>query len=1710
MFAVILTSVDSTSVIVNATSLKHIDEIIAGSGTFNILEIVPDTKGASFGYYVDEQEPISTWKTTLSGFSSPAERSDYVNDLFTRLADKGILSGTETTALKYQYYDDANGLYYTEAYIVDDELDWNILRLDTSESVFVTGTFTPSEDGAYRAEYSYSPDDSGGYIQYIARFEYTQTPDYIGGAYYYAPIFTELTPETDLIGMDDTVVYQIEDEDEEIEIEIYIIIGTVGSILDGDGFDLQQQYYYVDPFQTGAPGTHNYEAIVDYRDSDDAPHDGFIVPSSGESYFTRTIEDYSYVVSGGNYDFSDSGSDVNTVHFIDVYYQAGYVNNNLFKRLVFGLEDTNLSSINVTVTVRQASSVTAGDIAAADMIYLSSGTDITQSDTDHNYTETNDIQDAQAAAIYNLAINDYPVLIDYAIIDGITEVSPPSEINTIEKLCLLSLESTDGHTGISSLSEVSVDWPSLAYMIGDTDKTFVNNNIYCFNAFSTVSLSYPDNIEVLVTELFNEPFSADVTSNGFLSILAEIQNENFLRQIAGETEMLSENITVSASVRHIINYKGRRESSQKTSIRVLDLQPAKVTASSWLTVETVQGWTDDPVDGPLPADQISIVHIATGEFIGKIEDINETYDMIYIGMSTESLNTYLGSTVYNDTHMNGLIYTNIGDTYYATIEMAGIRSQDYITVNGTKAIDGTQGTTANLFRFSGNDITKTTVTELEKFARAGYPIILADGFVSGGSINTTKVDSSSYMYQATNNIYGTYTNIISESQAAADPETVVQYLNVSKPMLDIMLAPIEYVDESTYLTSDDDGYIYLTYEISISNVTDSTPVSTTYDCRLFLDLNADGRYADNEELDDIEVRLSDGTLILPLSDEYGGEFYTLYADVDYSVKRQMPEDYVGIISWKLGIIKNGADQIHASEQGFTRIAANSNVQTIKVLQIMQEGTEGSKLNLSQQLTVNPYGSNTQLRGIDGQYYTGIYGKLIADLADFNVIIDVIENDNLEDMNDSNAILDYLSGYDMLIIGFNDVYDGIHSLGAEAIVQYINTGRSVLFTHDTTSLTQVPYENYPMAIDGSAPNSITLDGSDIVWNSVTSQYKSIDGNVDWYGSYSSTPPPYLEQDNPTYVIFMTSDIDSTNENDYFNAKAGYSGNYQIYKINNINSIYDVDDEQVTSVYSRTSLDYFKSTHSNATIVYCAPGDVSGWYRTNYSGYDLSVNGTFTKFDNGNRYNCTDMTFQDYRRGRGRTNSINNTSYDWIIYCLASDRYPDDYSVVGTYNGSTYSISGTQYYPASGAAFPTSTLYDGDPSDSYELSVIPHGIADWGYYFNTVIRDSVGLDRYGISNTMLNSIVDVTGSMSYEDIATVLSYNRGVAYTPKSGGATTVDETQGYTNYALIRFAESGNTYRYTNNNYNNRQTRNISQVNKGQITTYPYDVNTENFGGTNSTITGYGDTYMEIGLTHEQYFQINMNTDDIVVWYCLSSGGTDNNSYYDDVPNDSVNAYYIYNKSNVTYSGVGHTSNAYLYTGSSIGQEYINEAMLFVNTMIAAYRAADQNPTVEIKKDARGTTNQSTKFILVDEDVSAEEVLVLPQEIDNLQDARRAVYFRIYDPSLSGSNTITVNYYVADSNGTLIDGIDENVSPLVTDEEGLPLTTYEANSNNAVTALNGGRVYKFYLPNGNCLDKFRENGMESISIYVQIVTDTMTGPLPYDTIELKKQQLYLLS
>jgi hypothetical protein len=130
--------------------------------------------------------------------------------------------------------------------------------------------------------------------------------------------------------------------------------------------------------------------------------------------------------------------------------------------------------------------------------------------------------------------------------------------------------------------------------------------------------------------------------------------------------------------------------------------------------------------------------------------------------------------------------------------------------------------------------------------------------------------------------------------------------------------------------------------------------------------------------------------------------------------------------------------------------------------------------------------------------------------------------------------------------------------------------------------------------------------------------------------------------------------------------------------------------------------------------------------------------------------------------------------------------------------------------------------------------------------------------------------------------------------------------------------------------------------------------------------------MFVASTHAQYFQLNLDMDnnsdgesDITVWYTLDSRDVDSNGnglvdpgehtqnftstytkngtndVYEASPHDVRNNYYIYNRGNISYSGVGH---------SAVKDCTTPEVQLFINTMIMAYNSGVKAASISITDD----------------------------------------------------------------------------------------------------------------------------------------------------------------
>ena len=431
---------------------------------------------------------------------------------------------------------------------------------------------------------------------------------------------------------------------------------------------------------------------------------------------------------------------------------------------------------------------------------------------------------------------------------------------------------------------------------------------------------------------------------------------------------------------------------------------------------------------------VEITTMTTSEFVGHIDDLNTKYDMIYLGDDDKDLD-YDGNFRSDDK----VLYYHVGGNRLARYELQGLMNHDYVTNGSQKKAatvgetDSTTGTTIGSVRGSGNDITKEIKNKLVNFAKSGYPVVVAGNIYGENkkTISTTLVDNSSYIYDFLNEVKG-FDNVYKEGEITADKD-INFYAELPKPKIELSSYPPSAIGtgdgpSNEFLTGEN-----MTFQFQIIDEAQASPANAEYNCELYIDLNCDGNFSKSEKLDDIAV-MQNGNVI---KKENG--IYQLSLNTTYTVSRKIPQEYIKLMPWKLVVTNNNNSEIRTSEIGYTkRQNTTSTKNTINVLQIIPNNSAECTWNLATDTT---------------------FQNLFDKVKDFNVKISTITVGQYETQYSANAT--YLNQYNMLIIGFCDGagygsnYGGNNPTnfsenGAQRILEFANTGKSVILAHDNTS------------------------------------------------------------------------------------------------------------------------------------------------------------------------------------------------------------------------------------------------------------------------------------------------------------------------------------------------------------------------------------------------------------------------------------------------------------------------------------------------------------------------------------------------------------------------------------------------------------------------------------------------------------------------------------
>lgn len=915
--------------------------------------------------------------------------------------------------------------------------------------------------------------------------------------------------------------------------------------------------YYVSKV-TLSSGNGDYKLIDSYQRNDNGK---YVLKSSG------TMKVYRQGESGydalNSYDFiGDNAKDA----LDTVAYDGGFYNKEWFKKQVLNLSGTsryesgsasgtggNIDKLKIevtTLTVEELAKLVnpeeqayyGVDLDSVDLIYLSGKGTYTKID-DSTVNKKSRAAVARYIAKKAFGIIDdagtrsdsarVPVIMDYSFYtDNVTVKN-----KELANLALTLLRVSDTNTKLAeSIANKDSFWTK---GLGDDGyikevnkimnlnnlKEFLTENVYLYNN-SNGNTAY-----------VASDYLTDISGNAdrawiYSAVLKEIQYENFLAEKNGNTSTkLKEEITKASITRYILNWYMHRV-TVKSEITVLDLEPCyDFDANLDKTIKQFMGMGDTYTG------KINIRKMASAEFIGKIEDLNEQYDMIYLGAKTGTMNTENGKTKYNDTTMEGLIYSHVGDYYDYSGESYNDqhRLQDASLNHKINDNSEDKNNKSTTYRGPGNDMNSTKYKELLQYVQAGYPVVIADVFLNDAKDDASQktMDKNSYFYQFVQQIVsakdaktGEYLywqkNVFAESQLLAESSNLEErqrrfcnYLNLSKLSVDWVTnisgerpypEELSYGDNQndpnqTYLSAIDGKY-QLQYIFTLDNRVASS-VTASYDCKLFVDKNSDGRFlgsdaignnsSNSEELTGINVYIRNGDAwnkVEPINNN-GSAHYELRTGNVYKVMRQLPDDYVGVIPWKIVFYDNADPLVRTAKSGYTAVQVQGERKKIRILQLKSDN--GNNWDLANDGNFKTYISN--LKDWDVQVDSVSVIGLLRDrlhIYDYNISDTDIENCYVKSY-------EYFQTYDMLILGFADSYrfgydyrwydvsesqkDGHTNLytdklsGARknlavgrAVRDYIESGRSVLFTHDTTSYINDMYSRRQYNDNGTAESN----------------------------------------------------------------------------------------------------------------------------------------------------------------------------------------------------------------------------------------------------------------------------------------------------------------------------------------------------------------------------------------------------------------------------------------------------------------------------------------------------------------------------------------------------------------------------------------------------------------------------------------------------------------
>ena len=1711
---------------------------VSGSGKADASKY--DTVTGNFGYLIAGQEPID-FDATLSGFGSALSPSSTETASEYR-GDDGTLNGSRIRAERTKWADaylnglksagiastdkDSAPLYlksneYKELLPWDSDVDGETtVELKQTEAAYVNGTIQRKEGGSFTASAtSYKVDngeylqnisslnapyaiktsdgntgsDRAGYVYYKLKFEPIELKDLTVGSktmdtlykarrlgfpiifskegdddYSFDPLATGDFDE--FFTKDEKKLAAVKKNHNTNDNKTYAVVSGIDSVVMGNDPDfdskLQGDGYFAVQLDQEVPFVTNTSLLL--KDFGGNPEQG---------HFSCDPDSFIYVGEGaGEYELTnpvEAESDYQyAIYYDKIRYTGGYSNNNWFLKHTLDFDeddDKTVSSIAKNVYVdcvrpsdvsekAQASKGQSCDFSEYDLVVVSSGLNVFSNPIRYRSNDSYDNAKSLSELLKQYLDNKGPVFIDSS-----------------------ALSNTD-------LNNLFSQQESGTYKYMDMDKArnvtsnpngAVYRSVYVFRGDKTMACAG------YKTDFPSDQYMS--SGSAFKDVYEEISQENALRQRKnpGTTDLLATDVDEATAIRYIINYSKQRSFGRKSKLRVLDIEPESVTktstddysfydvsngkvtkassgSSNLLDSNTANQFKKNTILKFLPdynSESVQVTTVSTRTLAGITDDITEDYDLVYIGDNRGIRKVYRDTDMnsYSDNNKssfsNSLVYYNIGDTYQ-------IPNNSYVAANGMldREYDNKSEGDNDTYRFSGNDLTVKKQQELSSFIEQGFPVIVADGLTEDTSYNAFDARIALSVP-----VYDKDTHTISVKPYFVDKD---------KKTSQIKNAQGETIDAADILKC-----TYTWYTIGYEYQAKPVEIGTS----------------------------DDGKYTVP-SNYYGKNIYCVMTSAKVG---KSSTDFTGNLAPTSSCIS-----VNDWGSGQTGINTSSASDVLSF--------PGSSSQSLSDITVDDH---TRLYATLKKYQNRANVKSYTQAA--------ADGGSIESSASlSSPEIDMISApkqYDESATGHNQIgeYDGDNM---------IQSSKKLDFTFKIVNQTDLnPDETtYTARVFADLNSDGVYDKSSEEITSITAKSGGEDGsavlasNLKGGISADTAPVCYLSAQLPeslqgafSWKLIITENIGASSmDQEPCDSYKGVS----FLGLNNKKSKIKIRILQLNSDGNKNKTQYYK----------CYQYDLHGLmsdknYATDGNQFGKALNSDFIKTN----YDLTIKTIfaEDFHTIYEKNNSWMN-DYDMLILGFG-DSYdgPDKTglekvkefaqtgkAVLFCHDNSSYRYLAN--YTDNGKKYLGyhSKKAGGDFSNSFYYDVLLRGQSYMDVYGITDKDDNIngtpigGQKEWGYLTNYRSGILAQGGQLSKEQCKAIESKDYSVAYKPISGGNSTdqtVPEVHGFSDTATghrlkltkgVMASETNGNTTNINGYAGGLVTDTVRQMNKGQITSYPYNINTGEFTDSEKNgflYTGATNANMKVSFTHAQWNQLNTNADNIVVWYTVdNASGSDLYGY-----NDSTNNYYIYNCGNITYTGAGHAD------GDKVTEQ---EAKLFVNTMIAAFRTSVSKPLLRYVSGAAGNDEISQKKIEVETDDEGNS------DSTSLADAVNGakIYFKINDNTISKGKTNGIRFYNADNIKT--ETKDGKTTYKVKNEweTVYGLNVYDTSGNGySADNLTSGKVYYFTLPVGSIAYQNLTGGKESADIYLmpynKVGTSVTNGdPVPL-SISLVKSGLFSL-